>query len=533
MGTHVPQSDLFSYRVNLDERVREDHPLRKVLSMCDFSFVREQVKDKYGANGNVGLDPEVVVKLMFLLFWYNVKSERELMRSLPERLDFLWFLGYGLDEAIPDHSVLSKARRRWGAEVFESIFVRSVAQCVEHGLVGGKRLHMDGCLVDADASKDSVVKSDPEIIERLRSAYAVQEGKLASAPIEWIVQGDQEQSDVDSDSEPPPKGAGGRPKIGRKGKPAANETLLSRTDPDSSCVRKKTGGESRPRYKVHRGVDDEHGVIVATETTAGDVGENQMMRPLLHQVERDAGSMPVSVVGDSQYGSAENFRDAAAMGVRTHMHAYGGRPSYLYASERFAYDAASDTYTCPNGKILYPRSGDKIRKGIEYVVHKGTCERCPLKSDCTRAKTGRTVLRRWGQQLIDRCVSESETQEGHAGRRRRKWMMEGSFAQGANLHGLKRSRWRRLWRQRIQYHFTAAVQNVKILIARSGKDRDSGAGSALPEALSVTFCRSQSACGRLLRRLLARRNGFDDYSRTEPDKWSFFVRLLSRGNSVS
>lgn len=49
MGTpHVPQSELFSYRVNLDERVRDDHPLRKVLAMCNFSFVRKQVKATYG-----------------------------------------------------------------------------------------------------------------------------------------------------------------------------------------------------------------------------------------------------------------------------------------------------------------------------------------------------------------------------------------------------------------------------------------------------------------------------------------------------
>ena len=49
------------------------------------------------------------MKLMFLLFYDNVASERELM-AFPERLDYLWFLGYGLDDEIPDHSVLSKAR---------------------------------------------------------------------------------------------------------------------------------------------------------------------------------------------------------------------------------------------------------------------------------------------------------------------------------------------------------------------------------------------------------------------------------------
>lgn len=244
--------------------------------MCDFSFVRIQVMGAYGTNGNVGLDPEIVVKLMFLLFWDNVKSERELMRRLPERLDYLWFLGYGPDDAIPNHSVLSKARHRWGGEVFESIFIRSVSLCLEQGLVGGKRLHMDGCLIDADAAKGSVVKSDPEMIEHLRAAYAIQEGKLEGAPVERI---GKSIAEGDPKGDPPCQAAGQRPKLGQGGKPAANQTLLSRTDPDNACVRKKTGDESRPRYRAHRAGDVEHGVIVATETTAGDVGENQMPRP--------------------------------------------------------------------------------------------------------------------------------------------------------------------------------------------------------------------------------------------------------------
>ena len=63
---------------------------------------------------------------MLLLVFYNVRSERELMDTLPERLDWLWFLGYDLDSEIPDHSVLSQARKRWGAEVFRSFFERIV-----------------------------------------------------------------------------------------------------------------------------------------------------------------------------------------------------------------------------------------------------------------------------------------------------------------------------------------------------------------------------------------------------------------------
>lgn len=69
--------------------------------------------------------------------------------------------GLGLDDKIPDHSVLSKARKRWGPEVFGTLFIRVVAQCVEAGLVDGKKIHVDSSLIDANASKDSVLKGSP------------------------------------------------------------------------------------------------------------------------------------------------------------------------------------------------------------------------------------------------------------------------------------------------------------------------------------------------------------------------------------
>ena len=123
MGERTPQKELFSYRVDLDRRVHLDHPLRRVRAMIDFSFAREAVKHTYGSNGNESIDPAVLLKLMFLLFHENVRSERELMRRLPERLDWLWFLEYNLDDEVPNHSVRSKARTRWGTELFEALFV--------------------------------------------------------------------------------------------------------------------------------------------------------------------------------------------------------------------------------------------------------------------------------------------------------------------------------------------------------------------------------------------------------------------------
>jgi len=146
MGQRKSEPQLFNYAVNLEKRVRANHPLRRVKAAIDLSFVREEVAHCYGKNGNESVAPEVILKMMFLLFFDDIASERELMEVIGERLDYLWFLDYGLDEKVPDHSVLSKARPRWGKEVFESVFVRTVAQCV-----GGKKLHVDASLIEADA----------------------------------------------------------------------------------------------------------------------------------------------------------------------------------------------------------------------------------------------------------------------------------------------------------------------------------------------------------------------------------------------
>jgi transposase len=83
----------------------------------DLSFVRKEVAHTYGRRGNKSVPPDVIIRMTLLLFLDDIRSQRELMRIIPGRLDCLWFLGYGLDDQIPDHSVLSKARKRWCKEV--------------------------------------------------------------------------------------------------------------------------------------------------------------------------------------------------------------------------------------------------------------------------------------------------------------------------------------------------------------------------------------------------------------------------------
>lgn len=155
-GTRVPQSELFSHRGNLQERVRENHPLRKALAMCDFSFVRYQVRETYGSNGNIGLDPGVVVKLVIpTLLGQRVKRTRT-HGCLPKRLDYLWFLGYGLDDSTPNHSVFSKARRRWASKSSRSYSPEAFSKAC----FGTKRARTHANCVHCRASAAASVRAD-------------------------------------------------------------------------------------------------------------------------------------------------------------------------------------------------------------------------------------------------------------------------------------------------------------------------------------------------------------------------------------
>lgn len=188
MGQWQKQTELWVEPVNLGRRIPQDHLLRKINKVLDLGFVRGEVADFYGNNGNVSVDPVIIIKLMLLLFLDNVPSERELMRIVPLRLDYLWFLGYGLEDEIPNHSVLSKARKRWGAEVFERLFARSVEQCVAAGLVDGSKLYVDASLVAANASRNSVIevvvrREVSKLEEKDSGAGARSIGTCAAQPI--------------------------------------------------------------------------------------------------------------------------------------------------------------------------------------------------------------------------------------------------------------------------------------------------------------------------------------------------------------
>jgi len=140
--------------VSLEELVPQDHFYRQLERTLDLSFVREFVQKTYANRGRPSIDPVVFFKLQLVMFFEGLRSERQLMRHAADRLSIRWFLGYDLNEPLPDHSSLTKIRTRYGIEVFRRFFEAIVEQCQQAGLIWGR--YFDGTKVAANAGKESV-----------------------------------------------------------------------------------------------------------------------------------------------------------------------------------------------------------------------------------------------------------------------------------------------------------------------------------------------------------------------------------------
>jgi transposase len=473
------QPQFFSYRIDLERRLRSDHPLRQVKATLDLSFVIPLVQASYGRCGHPSLDPRVLVKLMFLLFYYDVPSERELLAQLPERLDWLWFLDYDLDSDIPHHSVLSKARARWGTAVFEALFVRTVEQCVQAGLVDGRLLHADSSTNKANASKDSVVKTSPELVQALRQAYQKAEQKLTVLS--------EEPAPLSPAADPSP---GTSPAEPARQPGSVNQTHVSRTDPEAELARTKTGA-TELSYKEHRLVDDAHGVITAVMATSGSVGDASQLPALLeqHQGTTTLKLGSVTVAGDHHYGSAANYLYCAEQGIRAHLAPTSAqlKARGKFAPQEFAYQAQADRLRCPAGHylVLHQHRAEEQLK-IYRIAEAQRCGQCPLRERCTDSPQGRTVKRHRQSEWLEQLRAEARSDAARYSRKRRKHVMEGSFADAANNHGFKRSRWRGLWRQRIQGWMIAAAQNLRLLLRHAARKRPGQAAVNVQVELKLT-----------------------------------------------
>jgi transposase len=180
------QSSL-SFHSELYSLVPDNHLLKRIHSNVDFSFINDLVKDSYCVYyGRPANEPELLFRLLFLQFLYNLSDERVIEDS-QYNLAYKWFLGLNPEDTLPDPSQLSRFRRhRLGASQIEKVLEHIVKQCVEKVLIQSKALIIDSTHSLANSMKDKPLdvlkKASNRLLKGIKKQHSFLYEKLPRFP---------------------------------------------------------------------------------------------------------------------------------------------------------------------------------------------------------------------------------------------------------------------------------------------------------------------------------------------------------------
>jgi transposase len=467
--------------LSLEELVPKENFYRRLHGALDLSFVRDLVRPLYAGAGRPSVDPVVFFKLQLVMFFEDLRSERQLMSVVADRLSLRWYLGYDLHEPLPDHSSLTRIRERYGLSVFRCFFERIVEECFEAGLVWGKELFFDATKVEANASLDST--RSRSLLENLENRLKEHLGEIFSeqrpftqdtvamgitavvGPTaekrralaqnnarqhRWISEAGRQQREVI-----------------RWGYRRMADLRASTTDPDASPMQHKNKGTARLGYQTHYVVDGGKArVILDVLVTPAEVTENLPMLDLLFRSCFRWHLQPRSVTADAAYGTKENIAAIEKAGIRayTALVDHEKRTS-LFGRDAFTYDAEKDLYTCPTGELLRRVGYDHRERSIRYAARSSACNACSLKARCTKSTKGRWIRRSFEEEYLERARGYCDTEPYRKAIRKRAVWVEPLFGEAKDWHGLRRFRLRRLEKVNAEALLIASGQNLKRLLA--------------------------------------------------------------------
>jgi transposase len=282
-GSDKRSGELFSY-VDLEQRVRRDHPLRAIRALTDAALeaLSGDFATLYSGGGRPSIPPEMLLRAMLLQAFYSVRSERQLMERLEFDLLFRWFVGLGVDDPVWDHSSFSKNRDRLlEGEIAAKFLTAILAQPRVKRLLSSEHFSVDGTLIEAWASMKSFRRKDP--------------------PQDGDSPGGERNAAVDF-----------------KGEKRRNETHCSTTDPDARLYRKGPGMEAKLCFIGHALMENRSGLIVDTRLTR--VSGHAERLAALDMIERFAGRLSaVTLGGDKGYDAADFVAELRGFNVRPHV----------------------------------------------------------------------------------------------------------------------------------------------------------------------------------------------------------------------
>jgi transposase len=314
---------------------------RHLDATLDLSFARDWVKGCYAVNGRPSIDPVVFFRLQLIMFFEGLRSERQLIEQANINLAHRWYLGYRLDEELPDHSSLTRLRQRFGRPIFRRFFEHIVDLCQEAGLIWGKELLFDATKVRANAALDSL---QPRLREVTREHVAALFAADAAASVDATAAPADAAEEVPAASRALPLSSAvapddaarawdlleacrldpERPRVGSYQR--QSDLLVSAIDPDATPMR-STGEHASLGYHDHYCVDGGRArIILQALVTPADVMENEPMLPMLQRPLPLASAPQAGDRGPGAPGALRHDRQYPRAGGR-------GRPRLRAAGE--------------------------------------------------------------------------------------------------------------------------------------------------------------------------------------------------------
>jgi transposase len=281
-GSDERSGSLFSY-VDLEARVRSDHPLRTIREIANAALagLTGEFSGLYPVRlGRPSIAPERLLRAMLLQAFYGIRSERQLMERMEFDLLFRWFVGLGVDEPAWDHSSFSKNRDRLlEGDIAAKFLAAVVGQPKVKRLLSSDHFSVDGTLLEAWASIKSFRRKDGD----------------------------------DNDAAGPGRNA---ERSFHKEK-RSNDTHRSVTDPEARLYRKGDGQPAKLCYMGHALMENRHGLVVGgTATLATGMAERQAALELL---DRRAGARRITLAADKAYDVADFVVALRSRSVSAHV----------------------------------------------------------------------------------------------------------------------------------------------------------------------------------------------------------------------
>jgi transposase len=436
MQGHKHFVDKVVLRFRLSERVPKHNLYRRLGELLNWDFLYEQTRALYSHTGQPSLDPVVFFKLVLVGRLENIVSDRRLVEHCALRLDILYFLGYEVDEDLPWHSTISRARQLYPAAVFEYLFDQVFAQCLAAGLVVGQTQAIDSAPVKANASLESLRPKQPmpalRVVDETRAPAPV----LVAAPATPA----HELRRVATRQAKQQRGGGGLSAHHAKAQLLSNKTHSSSSDPEAR-ISVKPGKARALNYLCSLAVDTASGLISHVQADLADSRDSVHLPRLVAQLQArlTQQQLPLrEVLADTGYSNGFNYAFLEQRGITPWIPVFG---KYKPVVEGFTYEPDANAYRCPAGKLLPFRNYCTSQDGSwlkNYRAEYRDCQACPLKPTCVPSATQKKLVRSPYDAAYLRAWQRQQSRAGQRRRRVRQGTVEPVFGNLLHHYGLRR-----------------------------------------------------------------------------------------------